>query len=103
MNAIRTGLVLEASLALGRFLVTPTWPCALVALGSLALVALVERKSGADVLAVVEEVERVKAVVSEGLRDVSSAMRVDMQRIDAKAADAVARAERLEANRVLGG
>ena len=103
MNHARNVLVLEACLALARFLITPTWPCAVVALGTLVLVTLALRSTSAEVMAVVEEVERVKSVVADGLRDVNGALRVDIQRIESRVADAQARAERLEANRALGG
>jgi hypothetical protein len=88
-----------ALVAAGRFLVTPTWPCALVALGALVLVAMLERAGDTSR----EEVGKRLAWLHDELKAESSGLKARIAKAEATASEAQARAERLEANRALGG
>ena len=103
MNHARNVLVLEACLALARFLITPTWPCAVVALGTLVLVAALEWASSARDEKAIASVDRLRDDVVSEFRNVRVDLGETIANVARTAADAQARAERLEANRALGG
>lgn len=101
MTSARAVLNAAALVAAGRFLVTPTWPCALVALGSLALVVVCEVAASAEA-----EHMRLKEERASAAERVAQQLADTWQRLgelDALARETQARAERLEANRALGG
>jgi hypothetical protein len=92
-----------ALVAAGRFLVTPTWPCALVALGSLVLVAALEWSGSARDEKAITRMDRLRDEVVSEFRNVRVDLGESIASVAKTAADAQSRAERLEANRALGG
>lgn len=92
-----------ALVAFSRFLVTPTWPCALVALGSFVLVAALEWAGTARDEKTNARVDRLRDEVVSEFRNVRVDLGEAIANVAKTASDAQARAERLEANRALGG
>ena len=103
MTTARSVLQGVALVAAGRFLVTPTWPCAVVALGSLALVAALEWAGSARDEKAISSVDRLRDDVVSEFRNVRVDLGDAIASVARTAEDAQARAERLEANRALGG